>query len=311
MRVDTILDAIGDTPLVRLRRVLPPPGPQGPSAEVWVKLEAANPGGSAKDRPARAMLQDALRSGRLAPGATVVEATAGNTGIGLAMVSAVLGLRCVLVCPRGTSREKVTLMRAYGAEVIETRPDVDPADPEGYIGMAERVARERGAFQPDQFTNPSNPAAHEASTAQELLRDLDGRLDAFVACVGSGGTLSGVGRALRARLPGVRLVRVAPFSATGAAGTARQPTAIEGVSAFDPPDEFHCPPLDEVLHIEDQEAFGVARRLAREEGLLVGGSSGAAVAAALRVAAGLPAAARVVALCADTGRNYLNGFLGA
>src|SRR5580704_1609149 len=155
MRLETILDAIGDTPLVRLRR-LPPPG----SAEVWVKLEGLNPGGSAKDRPARAMIEDAERRGLLAPGATVVEPTGGNTGIGLALVAAVKGYRCVLVCPRGTSAEKIALMRAFGAEVIEARPDVDPEDPEGYIGLAERVARERGAFHPDQFSNPANPAAH-------------------------------------------------------------------------------------------------------------------------------------------------------
>lgn len=305
MRMESILDAIGDTPLIRLRRVVPPRG-----AEVWVKLEGLNPGGSAKDRPARAMIEDALRRGALAPGGTIVEATAGNTGIGLALVAAALGLRCVLVCPRGTSPQKLALMRAYGAEVIETRPDVEPADPEGYIGRAEAIAKERGAHLTDQFANPANPAAHVATTAEELLRELDGRLDAFVACVGSGGTISGVGRALRARLPAVRLVRVAPFSETGAAGTAGQPTAIEGVSAFEPAEEFDCPPGVEVMPVDDDASFETARRLAREEGLLVGGSSGAAVTAALRLAAELPATARVVAFCADTGRNYLDGFLG-
>lgn len=304
MRMDSILDAIGDTPLIRLRRVVPPSG-----AEVWVKLEALNPGGSAKDRPARAMIEDAERRGLLAPGATIVEPTGGNTGIGLAMVAAVKGFRCVLVCPRGTSAEKIALMRAFGAEVIEARPDVDPADPEGYIGLAERVAEERGAFSPDQFTNAANPGAHADSTALEILRDLDGRLDAFVACVGSGGTISGVGRALRAKLPRLRLVRVAPHSETGAAGVARQPTAIEGVSAFEPAEEFGCPEA-EILEVQDGESFAMAKRLAREEGMLVGGSSGAAVAAAVRLAASLPVGARVVALCSDTGRNYLGGFLG-
>lgn len=304
MRMSTILDAIGDTPLVRLRRVAPAAG-----AEVWVKLEGQNPGGSAKDRPARAMIEDAERRGLLAPGGTIVEPTGGNTGIGLAMVAAVKGYLCALVCPRGTSAEKIALMRAFGAEVIEARPDVDPEDPEGYIGLAERIAKERGAFHPDQFTNPKNPAAHVDSTAQEILRDLDGRLDAFVACVGSGGTISGVGRALRAKLPRLRLVRVAPHSESGAAGVARQPTAIEGVSAFEPAEEFACPPIDEVMDVLDGEAFATAKRLAREEGILAGGSSGAAVAAALRVAASFPPDGRVVALCADTGRNYLGGFL--
>jgi len=304
MRMDSILDAIGGTPLVRLRRVIPPGG-----AEVWVKLESFNPGGSAKDRPARAMIEDAERRGLIQPGALVVEPTGGNTGVGLALVAAVKGYRCLLVCPRGTSAEKIALMRAFGAEVVEARPDVDPADPEGYIGLAERIAAERGAFHPDQFTNPANPAAHVAATAEEILRDLEGRLDAFVACVGSGGTISGVGRALRARLPRLRLVRVAPHSESGAAGVARQPTKVEGVSAFEPAEEFACPG-HEVADVLDGEAFATAKRLAREEGLLVGASSGAAVAAALRVAGELPAGARVVALCADTGRNYLTGFLG-
>ena len=301
MRMDSILEAIGGTPLVRLHRVA-----TGIPAEVWAKIEATNPGGSAKDRPALAMVEAAERDGQLKSGGTIVEPTGGNTGIGLAMVAAVKGYRCVLVCPRGTSAQKIALMRAYGAEVIEARPDVDPEDPEGYIGVAARVAVERGAFHPNQFSNAANPDAHVASTAAEILRDLDGRLDAFVACVGSGGSISGIGRALRAKLPAIRLVRVAPRSESGAAGVARAPTAIEGVSAFEPAEEFDCPRIDEVADVLDADAFAMAARLAREEGLLVGSSSGAAVAVALRVAASLPKGARVVALCADTGRNYLD-----
>jgi cystathionine beta-synthase len=304
MRMETILDAIGGTPLVRVRRLA-----AGVRAEVWAKVEGQNPGGSAKDRPARAMIEAAERAGKLAPGATIVEPTGGNTGIGLAMVAAVKGYKCILVCPRGTSAEKIALMRAYGAEVVEARPDVDPESPEGYIGLAESIAKEKGAFHPDQFENAANPAAHAASTAQEILRDLDGRVDAFVACVGSGGSISGIGRALRAVLPSIRLVRVVPRAETGAAGVARQPTAIEGVSAFEPAEAFGCPPLDESMEVADGQAFETARRLAHEDGLLVGASSGAAVAVAIRVAADLPATARVVALCPDTGRNYLGGFL--
>src|SRR4051812_30266633 len=162
MRLDSILDAVGDTPLVRLRRLAPASG-----VEVWLKLEAFNPGGSAKDRPARAMIEDAERRGVLAPGATIVEPTGGNTGIGLALVAAVKGYKCVLVCPRGTSAEKIALMRAFGAEVVQARPDVDPAHEEGYIGLAEKIALERGAFHPDQFSNPANPGAHVETTAAE------------------------------------------------------------------------------------------------------------------------------------------------
>src|SRR3954471_17525297 len=182
MRMDSILEAIGHTPLVRLRRINPGP------AQIWAKIEGANPGGSAKDRPALAMIDAAERDGRLKPGGTIVEATGGNTGVGLAMIAAAKGYRCLLVCPRGTSAEKISIMRAFGAEVRETDPKAEAESPEGYIGTARKLGAESGNFLTDQFNNAANPQAHVLTTAEEILADLDGKLDAFVACVGSGGT---------------------------------------------------------------------------------------------------------------------------
>ena len=303
MRMDSILEAIGRTPLVRLRRMNPGP------AEVWAKIEGMNPGGSAKDRPALSMVEAAEKDGRLKPGGTIVEATGGNTGVGLALVAAAKGYRCILVCPRGTSAEKIAIMEAFGADVRQTDPLADAESPDGYIGTARRIGAEAGNFLTDQFNNAANPAAHIATTAEEILQDLDGRLDAFVACVGSGGTITGVGHALKAKLPALRLIRVSPRG--NAHGVAGQPTAIEGVSSFDPEERFEgCPPIDEIAEVADALAFETASRLAREEALLVGPSSGAAVAIALRLAAKLPSSSRIVALCPDTGRNYLSKPIG-
>jgi cystathionine beta-synthase len=285
MLCKSILDAIGRTPLVRLTRI----GRDLP-VELYGKVESCNPGGSAKDRLALHLVNMAEKRGLLRPGATIVEASAGNTGVGLAMVAAVRGYRCVVVVPNGTSADKLAVVRSLGAEVRESTPDED------YERLAEQVARERKAFRPDQFHNPDNPESHGQTTALEILEDLDGRIDALVAACGTGGTLAGVGRVLRERNPVITLVRVVPGDENGG-------SVIEGVAADGPPASFACPELSEEVRVSDEESFAVARRLAREEALLVGGSAGAAMAGALQWIAKAPRGARVVVILPDTGRN--------
>jgi len=300
---DDVLSAIGHTPLVRLGRVVP----QGEAAaEVLVKLEYFGPGGSIKDRAALAMIVDAERRGTLAPGATVVEASAGNTGVGLAVVCAVRGYRCVIVVPESTSSDKQSVLRALGAEIVHARADVAPDDPLGYIGRAEALARELGAFMPDQFENPANPAAHYASTGPEILEDCGGKLDAFVACVGSGGTLGGTARYLRERLPGLKVVGAMPERSACAGDHGG--TLVEGV--IDDLGDCSQPDArpDDVVTIPDREAVKMTLRLAREEAILGGGSAGVAVCAAIRVARVLGAGKRVVTIVPDTGRNYLSTY---
>jgi len=298
---DDVLSAIGRTPLVRLRRVVPPS-----CAEVVAKLEFFAPGGSVKDRAALAMVLDAEKRGALLPGMTIVEASAGNTGVGLAVVCAVRGYRCVIVVPQGTSSDKLLVLRALGAEVVHARADVSPAHPEGYIGRAEALARERGAFLPDQFENPANPGAHYASTGPEILSDCEGRLDAFVACVGSGGTLAGTARFLRERLPGIRIVGALPerSSCAGEFGG----TLVEGV--IEDLDDCDIPGArpDDVISVADRDAVAMALRLAREEAILAGASAGVAVCAALRLARELGEGKRIATLVPDTGRNYLSTY---
>jgi cystathionine beta-synthase len=290
---DDILGSVGRTPMCRLRKVVP----RG-SAEVVAKLEFFAPGGSIKDRAAVSMLDAAARDGRLTPGATVVEASGGNTGVGLAMACAVRGHPCVIVLPRDTSKEKVAVLRAFGAEVILARTDVPSAHPEGYIGRAKAYARDHGAFLPDQYTNPANPAAHETSTALEILAQCEGKLDAFVACVGSGGTVAGMGRVLRARIPNVSIIGAAT----------QRDSVVEGVTDEIDADSTHGTPPDRVIEVSDADAIRSMLRLAREEGILAGASSGVALVAALRVAAELGPGKRVVTMVTDTGRNYLSTY---
>ena len=277
---DDVLSAIGRTPLAWLRRVVPRLAQD--CAEVLAKLEFFAPGGSVKDRAALAMIQEAERGGALAPGGTVVEASAGNTGVGLALVCAVRGYRCVVVVPENTSREKQAVLRALGAEIVHARADVEATDPEGYIGRAETLARRLEAYQPDQFENPANPAAHYASTGPEILADCEGKLDAFVACVGSGGTLGGTARFLREHLPHVRVVGAMPQQ--GACAGDYGGTLVEGV--IDDLGDCTQPDArpDDVVSIPDREAVEMTLWLAREEGILAGGSAGVAVCAAIRVA---------------------------
>jgi len=297
---DDVLSAIGRTPLVRLRRVVPP----GPSAEVLAKVEFYGPGGSVKDRAALAMVVEGERRGALKPCGVVVEASAGNTGVGLAVVCAVKGYRCVVVLPENTSAEKQAVLRAFGAEIVHARADVEPSDPQGYIGRAESLARETGAYLPDQFENPANPSAHYAATGPEILEDCEGRLDAFVACVGSGGTLAGTARFLRERLPALRVVGAMP-ERSGCAGEYGG-TIVEGV--IDDLGDCVQPGAqpDDVVTIPDREAVAMTLRLAREEAILAGASAGVAVCAAAHVARELGPGKRVVTIVPDTGRNYLS-----
>lgn len=299
MIFEDVLATIGRTPLVRLRHVVP-----AGAAEVLAKLEYFGPGGSVKDRAALSMLSDAEARGLLRPGATIVEASAGNTGVGLAVVCAVRGYRCVIVVPDTMSCEKRDVLRAFGAEVVTTRSDVEPTHMEGYIGRAGQLARELGAFAPDQFDNPANAAAHYTTTGLEILESCNGHIDAFVACVGSGGTLSGVARLLRERVPTALIVGAVPDRQL--CGGRHGQTVVEGVVD----NLVGCEGLvaDEVLAVPDREAVDMTRRLAREEAILAGGSAGVAVVASVAVARRLGPGKRVVTIIADTGRNYLSTY---
>jgi len=289
---------IGRTPLVRLSRM-----ETQPSASVWGKAEFLNPAGSVKDRPALAMIQAAEAAGRLQPGATLVEATSGNTGISLAMIAAVRGYRCVLVMPEDMSLERRHIMRAYGAEIALT------AASDGMLGAvrhAEKVLRETpGAFMPRQFENPANPASHYRGTASEIVAQLGGHVDAFVAGVGTGGTLTGVGRYLRERLGKVHIVAVEPKNSPVLSGGRAGPHAIQGLGAGFVPPILDRSIIDEIVTVTDVAAARCARRLAQAEGLLVGPSAGANVHAACSVAQRLPRSSHVVTILCDSGERYL------
>lgn len=295
----SILDAVGGTPMVRLRRVIP----EG-SATVFAKCEHLNPGGSAKDRIGLALVEAAERDGRLAPGGTIVEASSGNTAVALAQVAAVKGYRLVIAIPAKMSEEKRRLVRAYGAEIVVT-PNAPPDHPDHYTHVARRIAEATGGVYLDQFGSPANAAAHERATGPEIWADLEGRVDAVVLGAGTGGTLTGVARFLKARKPAVRVVCVDPEGSVISGGRAA-PYKVEGIGDDFVPAGLDLSLVDEYVRVSDAECFAWARRLAREEGILAGGSSGAAVLGAARVAATLPRGANVVAVLADTGRNYLS-----
>jgi cystathionine beta-synthase len=300
---ETILQSIGKTPLVRLHRLT-----EGLSARVYVKLESLNPGGSVKDRVGVAMITEAERRGWLRPGGTIIEATAGNTGVGLALVAAVKGYRCVFVLPDKMSAEKIRLLRAYGAEVIVTPTNVAPDSPESYNGVADRLAREiPGAWRPNQFTNLSNPDVHYRTTGHEIWEQTEGRVTAFVAGVGTGGSISGVARYLKEQNPDVRIIGADPEGSV-LSGDKPRPWKVEGIGEDFVPKTFNSQLVDEWIRVGDAESFYVARALARREGILAGGSSGTNVAAALRYARRLTAEHLVVTLVCDTGRNYLSKF---
>jgi cysteine synthase A len=292
-----VLELVGGTPLVRLARV----GPAGGAAVIG-KLEAKNPGGSVKDRPALAMVRAAEAAGEVGPGTVIVEATSGNTGISLAMIAAVRGYRCVLVMPEDMSLERRHLLRAYGAEIVLTLAEEGMA---GAVSRATTIARNTPrSFMPRQFENAANPASHEHTTAREILASIGGDLAVFVAGVGTGGTLTGVGRVLKRERPGVAVVAVEPSSSAVLSGAPAGLHGIQGIGAGFVPKVLDRSVIDRVVQVTDVAAERMARRLAREEGLLVGPSSGANVHAACEIAAGLSAGSVVTILC-DTGERYL------
>jgi cystathionine beta-synthase len=297
----SLLELIGDTPLVRLNRVT-----EGLSCTVAVKLEMLNPGGSVKDRPALAMIEQAERAGELKPGGTIVEPTSGNTGVGLAIVAAQRGYRCIFVVTDKVAPEKIRLLEAYGADVVVCPVAVEPDDPQSYYSVAERLVRETpGAFRPNQYGNEWNPWAHEQSTGPELWRQTAGRITHFVAGVGTGGTITGVARYLKARDAGVQIVGADPAGSVYSGGSGR-PYLVEGIGEDFWPTTYDPSLVDRVVAVSDEDSFLMARRVTQEEGLLIGGSGGTAVAAALEVGRELGPDGLVVVLVPDSGRGYLS-----
>ncbi|TFB09049.1 cystathionine beta-synthase [Candidatus Atribacteria bacterium MT.SAG.1] len=297
---NNVLEAIGKTPLIRLNSIT-----KESKSIIYVKLESLNPGGSVKDRIGLAMIEAAEKEGLLRPGGTIIEATAGNTGVGLALVAAIKGYRTIFVMPDKMSEDKISLLKAYGAEVVITPTSVPPDSPESYNGVADRLAKEiSGAYRPNQFENPNNPLAHYLTTGPEIWEDSGGKVDVFVAGMGTGGTISGVAKYLKEQKPDIVIVGADPEGSI-LSGDNPKSYKVEGIGEDFIPKAFNRQIVDEMIRVSDKESFNIARRLAREEGLLVGGSSGTAVAAALKYDQRLKKPEYIVVLIPDTGRNYL------
>lgn len=294
-----VLELIGQTPMVQISKIV-----EKGSAAVYAKLEMYNPGASVKDRIALNMVEQAEKKGLLVPGSTIVEPTSGNTGIGLAIVGAVKGYKVILVMPDGMSQERIQILESFGAEVVLTQAK------EGMAGAVDR-AREivgtiKNAFMPQQFKNPDNPAMHRKTTAKEILRDMDGTIDALVAGVGTGGTLTGVGKVLKENNPAIKIFAVEPKTSSVLSGGKPGPHMIQGIGAGFVPDVLDRSLIDEIVPVSDQEAYQAAKRLSREEGIFAGISSGAACAAALKVAKTLGAGKKVVVIFPDSWERYLS-----
>jgi cysteine synthase A len=292
------LDLIGNTPVVRLQRLAEKDG-----AQLWAKLESFNPGGSVKDRICLSMVEAAERDGLIHPGDTLIEPTSGNTGIGLALVCAVKGYRLILTMPETMSTERRALLKAYGA-ALELTPGT--LGMRGAIELAEKLARERGYFMPQQFKNPANPEIHRKTTAREILSQIPPPIDAFVAGVGTGGTITGVGEELKKAYPSCQIVAVEPAASPVLSGGKQGPHRIQGIGAGFVPEVLNTRIIDQIIAVEDEDAAKMARRLPVEEGLLVGISSGAAAFAAVQVASRMSQNKTVVVVLPDTGERYLS-----